>query len=87
MNIDKQANAVFEELDLSNRVLYRKCEFVNENGYLNGYQCDRCDTSLEYTYLENRLYAIRCDGCDFIRLVKASSPVIASRKVGILYVK
>lgn len=86
-SFDKKANEVFEELDLCNRIFYRKCEFVNENGYLNGYKCPMCDTYLEYTYLENRLYAIRCDGCDFIRLVKGSSPVIASRKVGILYVK
>ena len=55
----------------------RSCRFDPE-----GYRCHRCGKDLKTVYLEERLYAVRCDTCDTITLVKAKSPAEAESVVG-----
>ena len=45
-------------------------------------KCRVCGTFLESTYLEERLYAVRCEKCCTITLVKARRPEDAERSVG-----
>ena len=37
-------------------------------------RCRNCGSLLETYYAEERLYAVRCCGCDYVAIVKASSP-------------
>ena len=36
--------------------------------------CRNCGSLLEAYYAEDRLYAVKCYGCDYVAIVKASSP-------------
>ncbi len=49
---------------------------------LIGVMCRRCGMRLKAYYCENRLYAVRCDGCESVTLVKARSPLDAMMVVG-----
>ena len=45
-------------------------------------RCRNCGSLLETYYAENRLYAVRCYGCDFVAIVKACSPSGAAMVFG-----
>ena len=36
--------------------------------------CRNCGSLLQAYYAEERLYAVKCYGCDYVAIVKASSP-------------
>ena len=55
----------------------KTCRFVH-----NGYQCMYCGAKLGTTYLEERLYAVRCPDCRTITLIDAHNPVMAEHAVG-----
>ena len=44
--------------------------------------CRNCGSHLETYYAENRLYAVRCFGCDYVSFVKACSPSEAAMMFG-----
>lgn len=46
--------------------------------------CLKCGNELEWTYLECRIYAVRCSNrqCRLVTLTNASSPQEAMKKVG-----
>lgn len=46
-------------------------------------RCRQCGSRLKTYYCESRLYAVKCDFCKFVMLVKAGSPDEAARYVGI----
>lgn len=46
------------------------------------YYCCKCGGKLDYCYLENRVYSIRCEDCQTHTLVKVGSPGEALAKVG-----
>ena len=48
----------------------------------HGYQCMHCGAKLETTYLESRLYAVRCPDCHTITLIEARNPIMAEHAVG-----
>jgi len=48
----------------------------------HGYQCMYCGAKLGTTYLEERLYAVRCPDCHTITLIEAGSTVMAEHAVG-----
>lgn len=48
----------------------------------NGGRCRACGTALGTTYLEERLYAVRCEKCNTVTLVKARCPADAEAAVG-----
>ena len=48
----------------------------------HGFQCLSCGAKLETTYLEERLYAVRCPDCRTITLIESRSPVMAEHAVG-----
>lgn len=37
-------------------------------------RCRNCGSLLQAYYAEERLYAVKCYGCDYVAIVKASSP-------------
>ena len=37
-------------------------------------RCRNCGSLLQTYYAENRLYAVMCYGCDYVAIVRASSP-------------
>lgn len=47
----------------------------------NGCNCRVCGTALGTTYLEERLYAVRCEKCETITLIEARSPLDAESTV------
>ncbi len=47
-----------------------------------GVMCRRCGTRVKAYYCEDRLYAVRCDGCESVTLVRAQSPIDAMLVVG-----
>lgn len=49
----------------------------------NGYNCRACGTSLGTMYLEERLYAVRCEKCGTVTLVEAGRPADAEGAVGV----
>lgn len=49
---------------------------------LIGVLCRKCGTRLKVYYCENRLYAVKCDGCESVTLVKATNPMDAMLTVG-----
>ena len=55
----------------------KSCKFESE-----GCVCLRCGKKLETTYLEERLYAVRCKKCNILSFVIANNPATAERKVG-----
>lgn len=81
MNKDKLANDLYDLLDSDIHTFYRNFRWQDPHtGEIIYAQCSKCSGLIEYAYLENRLYAIRCNGCDCIRLVKAPSPKVAVQK-------
>lgn len=97
MNINQQANAVYDFLTsdlhrpfdpLRPRLLFWKpASFSEPNGGWSAYKCPKCEDTLEYTYLEQALYAVRCTHCGCVHLVKAYYPEQAAGKVGLLFGK
>ena len=77
-HIDNDTNNVFDLL-LSNSVLFRKCE-DHYNG--SSHLCLSCGEVLEYAYMENRLYAIKCPICKTVTLVRERNPREAACLVG-----
>lgn len=77
-NTDLDANLLYSSL-FRNCVCFRQCREA-EDQYR--YACHLCGTTLEYAYMENRLYAIRCKKCGAVTLVKAKNPAEAASIVG-----
>lgn len=44
--------------------------------------CPTCGRDLEVYYCENRTFAVRCEHCETITLVKSNNPYKAAEKVG-----
>lgn len=55
----------------------RSCRYDN-----HGHKCVLCGGKLGTTYLEKRLYAVRCPHCNTVTLVEAGSPGEAEGKIG-----
>ncbi len=45
-------------------------------------RCKECGTPLKTYYAEERLYLVKCDFCETVTMLKASSPIIAAAMVG-----
>lgn len=75
---DLEANLLYGAL-FRNCVCFRPCREA-EDQYR--YACHACGKTLEYAYMENRLYAIRCTKCATVTFVKARNPEEASSIVG-----
>ena len=75
---DLEANLLYDAL-FRNRVCFRPCK-DNDDQYRHA--CHLCGTTLEWAYMENRLYAIRCKKCGTVTLVKESNPAEAASIVG-----
>ena len=48
-----------------------------------GVKCYRCGGDLRYNYLENRLYAIRCDTCEGVTLLTDRNSFQAAVRCGL----
>ena len=77
-NIDLEANLLYDAFS-RNRVCFRLCQDEDCQGR---HACHLCGTTLEYAYMENRLYAIRCKKCGTVTLVKERNPAEAASIVG-----
>lgn len=75
---DLEANLLYGAL-FRNCVCFRPCKDA-EDQYR--FACHMCGTTLEYAYMENRLYAIRCKKCETVTLVKERNPAEAASIVG-----
>ena len=73
---DLEANLLYSTL-FRNCVCFRPCQDLGGR-----YACHLCGTTLEYAYMENRLYAIRCKKCETVTLVKERNPAEAASIVG-----
>lgn len=80
MNVDLLANLVFDILQA--RTHFRPCVDPEKT---ERFACLNCSTTLEYAYLEQRLYAIRCPKCKTIVLVRERCPHEAASIVGIVH--
>jgi len=76
--IDFEANSVYDLL-LRGFTLFRKCVDSKCNGM---HCCTMCGNTLEYAYMENRLYALRCQKCKTVTLIRASCVSEAADVVG-----
>lgn len=66
-------NAVHEAYDGMKTCTYRNY----------GHKCWLCGAKLGTTYLEERLYAIRCEYCQTITLIEARSAFEAENAIGV----
>lgn len=48
----------------------------------HGFKCLACGAKLETTYLEERLYAVKCPDCRTITLIEHRNPIMAEHAVG-----
>lgn len=80
MNVDLLANLVFDILQARTR--FRHCVDTEET---ERFACPNCLNTLEYAYLEQRLYAVRCPKCNTITLVRTTCPHEAASIVGIFH--
>lgn len=77
-SIDHEANLLFNAI-FTDFIKFRLCGDQSMNTHVI---CDNCRTTLEYSYLEERLYAIRCPDCRTVVLLKAPNPFEAAVRVG-----
>ena len=72
------ANAFYNKL-LGNAIRFRPCMNSEQTERII---CTVCGTMLEYAYMENRLYVIRCNHCGMLTLVKTINPYEAAVMAG-----
>jgi DNA-directed RNA polymerase subunit RPC12/RpoP len=77
-SIDHEANLLFNAI-FTNFLRFEPCGDKTMNTRV---ACDNCRTTLESSYLEERLYAIRCPDCRTVVLLKAPNPLEAAMRVG-----
>lgn len=77
-SIDHEANLLFNAI-FKNYIMFQPCYDASDNTHV---VCDKCHTRLESSYLEERLYAIRCPNCKTVALLKAPNPYEAAVRVG-----
>lgn len=77
-SFDHKANLLFNAI-FSNYIKFQPCGDKSMNTQV---VCDNCRTTLESSYLEERLYAIRCPDCRTVVLLKAPNPFEAAVRVG-----
>lgn len=77
-SIDHEADLFFNAV-FTNYIKFQPCFDSADNTHV---VCDNCRTRLESSYLEKRLYAIRCPDCHTVVLLKAPNPYEAAVRVG-----
>lgn len=75
INTDAAANHLVKLANANNRDYWFHLTFAI---------CPKCNRRLEYNYMENRTYAIRCVHCETLTLVKANNPEQAATIVGVV---
>ena len=61
------AGVLIDALLDGKKVLFRPCV---DSEKTERTACNMCSTTLEYAYMENRLYAIRCPKCKTVSLIR-----------------
>ena len=77
-NMDTIVNALYGRLT-TNYIRFRPCINTEKT---ESYLCRMCANTLEYAYMENRLYVLRCTHCGTLHMVKAKNPAEAASVVG-----
>lgn len=72
------ANAFYNKM-LGHYIRFRPCVYAE---HTEEFRCHMCGSLLEYAYMEQRLYVVRCPYCSMVTLVKAPNPREAAVFVG-----